>query len=454
MKIKNIKDIASKLEMLENKYNLFSILILKKIPFWMFIRPTIFEAILSDEGLSEGVSPNRNIGIKKILLTMYAGISGLFSLIKKNKADYLFFETPRRFEGGEPYLSPLYENIDPKKYIRFCYTEKWTYRDDNVVYLNLLKLIGLFVSILLSPLAIFFLPRKEFSNFKSALKELLPKNGSQFFYKMKYFECIYWYFIFIFILRVSTPKKVFIVSNTFFIPLIAACDKYDIETIEVQHGVISKYAPNYNVSSLHRRYFFPRKILLMGDGWKFINSFLPRGVSTKVLGSVFFKNKSVKKNREYVLFISQKNLRGYFLDFIKNNVNILNNYKIIYKLHPMEFGESDQIISMIPESISNNIKFIQDEVEIHTLLDKAIFQIGSYSTALLEGVQLKIPTLLIKTPLYYHLDFLVDKGVVLYSENSRDFEDFIISFENSIVNNKSDFFQQIDIGVINEVVSL
>ena len=92
MKIKNIKDIASKLEMLENKYNLFSILILKKIPFWMFIRPTIFEAILSDEGLSEGVSPNRNIGIKKILLTMYAGISGLFSLIKKNKADYLFFD--------------------------------------------------------------------------------------------------------------------------------------------------------------------------------------------------------------------------------------------------------------------------------------------------------------------------------------------------------------------------
>ena len=458
MKFRNIKEVNSYLEYVEDKYSVFKILIFNKIPYWVYIRPSIVISMHIKDGIGEDSFPAIGFNLKKILLTIRSGFSGVFFIIKKRKVRFLFFESPRRVLGKEPYLSPLYKNLNQKDYIRLCYTEKWSYDEKDVVYLNFHKLTAITIAGILSPFLPLFMGLERFKILKSSTYELLGSCNRINFYKIKYFECIYWYFFFSLMLKITKPKKVFIVSNTFFIPLIAVCDKLKIETVEVQHGVISKYVPNYNLPNLNRSYFFPNQLLLLGNGWQFVEEFFPKGTSTRVLGSMIFPKNSGRRqevNNEFILFISQKTSRKYFFEFMRNNIDVLKKYKIVYKLHPMEYEDRNIISNLIPLMLREGVKFIESEEDTATLISGAICQIGCHSTALLEGVQAGTLTLILKTPLHYYLDFLKSNFVKRVGVDRFDeLSELLDAVKDPALDNNIEYFSELDEEVINEIVSI
>lgn len=423
MEIKNIEDLYNFLNKKERENGVFSILMFKKIPIWAYLRPNLIEFAYKKYNLSENVAPIRKFTFLIVLRTIFSGIKSFFLQFKKRKAEFWFFETSRRIGGKEPYCQPIYERINKNRYKKFCYSEKWSY-EKGVLYLNFMKLVIMMISILLSPFLHFFLGNKR-NVLDSTVKSIIGDNS--FSYNQKYIECALWYIFFLFNVKIGKPKKVFIVSNTFFIPLIAVCDKYGIETIEIQHGVISRYSVNYNFERMSRKWFFPNRVLLLGKGWEFMKDYFPNGVETNIIGSKNIKNSKVKKRikRESILIISQKPIRKYLISFMNKNETTLLDCKIIFKLHPMEYNSKELISKEIPKLLQKNVTIIADEKSLNVLQEEITCQIGVYSTGILEGVQLNIPTLLVKTPLSNHVDFLKELNIRTTPLNKEELKSFI-----------------------------
>ncbi len=456
MEMNDLKDIYNFIKKFEAQYSIFDFRVLNGIPFWAYIRPSVAEEILINKHLIDAGSPSRGFTVRKIISTVYNGIADFLFLLKKRNVSYLFFETPRRIANKEPYLSPIYDKISSSKYIRFCYTEKWTYDEKNVLHLNFLKLIAIFISTCLSPLFFLFVGLRNNKLIINITNDL-NVNSKIWFYKMKFFELNFWYYVFLFTLKVTRPKKVFMVSSTFYIPLIAACDKLNILTYEIQHGIVSKYSFDYNFSELKRDFFFPSYLLLLGNEWNFVESFLPSGTKTRVLGSSIADeiNSRSRYDQNTILFISQKTIRKYIIDFINNNKWALENYKIVYKLHPMEYNDRELILSNIPKELKNNFQIIGNEATISELFNNSIVQIGSYSAAMLEGIQSGIPSLMIKTPLSNHLHFVQSSLMkTISSDIFNELEEYIKNSSTNTKSKKIEYYTEYNEDVLNEIITI
>lgn len=445
-----ISDVCKLIEDVEIKYNVFSVKTWKKIPFWPYIRPFLVNHLYIQEGLSDSIHKRKALNLISMTEAVINNFFGLFLFLRKKRARYWFFESSRRFEGKEPYTSSLYKNLRDSDYIKFCYSETWNYKGNNdVIFLNFVKLLIFTFSLLFQPFSVFFINKKDRTTLESSLADL-TNNWS---YKQKYFECLLWFVFYRLILMLSQPKKIFIVSNTFYIPLIAACEKYDIEVIEIQHGVISNYTLNYSFPNLCRDYFFPNRILLLGRSWLFIDKILPKYVNLQVLGTEYLAaNLKRKDNGSNILFISQKPIRNYLIEFINNNREILKTENILFKLHPMEYGDRPIIEDMIHPDLIKNISIIEEEKNISEVMEAAKCQIGSYSTSILEGVQCNIPTLIVNTPYSIHLDYLSKIGIEFVDTNEYE---GLSAFLTSITTNYNvSFFAELDESVIDEIITI
>tara|TARA_B110001469_G_C9638373_1_gene320481 strand:- start:614 stop:1987 length:1374 start_codon:yes stop_codon:yes gene_type:complete len=454
MIINNQKEAFDFLRKIEKKYSVFQFKIAKKTPFWAYVRPDILKIILFKSKLSDDNSiHSKKPDARGIWKSVFSGCTGFFKLLTNGRCDYVFFETPRRVDQVEPYLSPYYQDIKSCDYIRLCYTELWKFDDNKVIYLNFLKLIFIGISVFLSPLVYIFYHVKM-ERLYYAVKYLHDSSDRFWFYRIKFAEFLLWHYTFYMIFKLINPQKVFFSSSTFFIPIIAACDKLGIETVEVQHGLITKYSPEYNFSDLNRDGLFAQTLLLMGPSWLFVKDLLPKGVEVKSVGSLMFiKNGERVKNSRSILFISQKPYRKFFITFIRNNKSLLKNYNLIFKLHPMEYFDEQDIEDCMPTELKGKIQFVNNEFTMQQLHNSALCQIGCTSNALVEGVQRGVPTLILDTPLRFYLDFLNDVIIqVIPCSRFDSFSIFINKFTESN-ENKNIFFSPIDEKVVKEIVS-
>lgn len=450
MEIKNLKDINNTLLRIEKKHNLFSIKILNKIPVWTYLRTNLVEHMYVKYNLTEAVAPKRNFTFLVLLNTFFSGFLSFYLFFKKRKSSIWFIETSRRINGKEPYCQPIYDELNKESYSKFCYSETWNYNND-VIYLNFVKLFIMFLSILLSPFLSFFITSPNYKTLQCAIKDIIGDNSYNF--NQKYIECFLWYIFFNISFKINKPKKIFIVSNTFFIPLIAVCDKYSVETIEIQHGIMSKYTLNYNFPNLERKSFFPNKILLLGNSWSFMEKYFPKGVETLTLGSQNFNRKknNLKTENKSVLIVSQKPIRDYLISFLNSNKSILCDFKIYFKLHPMEVSMKKEILNNIHNCLHANLNIIGNEKSVNELQNIVACQIGAYSTALVEGVQYDLPTLLVKTPLSDHLHFLKNTGIKTTPINKTD---LILFLRSKHKNYNVEYFTGLKKQTIDEITSI
>ena len=258
------------------------------------------------------------------------------------------------------------------------------------------------------------------------------------------------------------PKKIFVVVAYQNFPIVAAAKDLGIEVIELQHGVIGKYHLGYSFPETSRLNgeinYFPDKILTFSDYW-IKEEFSPISLDNAIpIGFPYFDYQSrnfqnLKKNEKQILFISQ-GVIGKFLSEIGYQVACeLENYDIIYKLHP---GEYETWVNNYPELVKasqlSNVTVIDDnDTPLYKLLAESTYQIGAFSTAIYEGLKFNCKTFLLNSQGIEHVLDLVDEGYAFKFETADDLINNLESFEPRSYSIDF-FFKEYDKGLLEKVI--
>lgn len=282
------------------------------------------------------------------------------------------------------------------------------------------------------------------------------------------------------LLEKKNPKLVFLVVAYENKALIAACKKMNIEIIELQHGTISPYHLGYSYpersmklnNEIREIEYFPDKILSFGDYWKNASHYPIASNNIISMGFPYFEENSrtymkmaeEKLNQEsdnkQILFISQGVIGKYLSKLayeIAENGN--EDYQIIYKLHPGEYGTWRENYEYLNKAIDefDNFKVIDEsQPPLYELFAKSHYQIGAFSTAIYEGLAFNCKTFIIDVPGVEYLDDLIEKNIVKKVKDSEELIDYIIKDETNEIQfkeyDKDYFFKNYDKTVFKDLM--
>jgi hypothetical protein len=178
--------------------------------------------------------------------------------------------------------------------------------------------------------------------------------------------------------------------------LIAALKVLGIESIEVQHGLISRndfyYVYHEQFRAVAPLAFFPDKIVLYGTYWKDV---LSSGAEWKkdqlIVAGNYLANAREKKvdsiKKENIIFIgAQKNLAKQYTGYCIHLQNILtskgHNWRVVVKMHPLE-KTPDVYRNNLPK---HGIEVLGNESNLFDVLAKSRIQISIYSTTFFDAL--------------------------------------------------------------------
>lgn len=410
-KISTLKELYSILEKIENQENLFRKKI-EEIYFWKIIRFSLLCEIGIKVKLMRKTQDEKNINkIEKTKKLLLGTIISFFknNNFKKNIIVFEFndFKLYGNFEDEKNLLSKFYfdliekfkkEKIDfevvyPLYLEKEYRLEKNSYAEENYKYL-FFKIIG-FIKNKFN-LFKFSFEDKNYLNklrkyFEKEIDNLEILNEKNLRKILINFECEYKYYHNFF--RIKQPQKIYIICSYGKEALIAAAQDLNIEVIELQHGVITKYHIGYNFPDVKIPYF-PDKLLLWGEYWK-ANVDLPKNVKIELYGYPYLKRqhekyKNIEKNLNQVIFISQgtigKKLSEKAIEFVKENPQL----KVVYRLHPGEFLRWKKEYKDLYESRNLENLEISDnnEKNLYEYLFESEYLIGVNSTVIYEALNL------------------------------------------------------------------
>lgn len=229
-------------------------------------------------------------------------------------------------------------------------------------------------------------------------------------------------------LRKVQAKKVFIVCSYGKEGIISAAKDLGIETYEIQHGMISPLHMGYSFPGSTQVPYFPDNILLYGDFWKKEANYPVDESRLIVVGSPYTemqisKYSKYEREEDTILFISSgeygKQLSKLAIDFHNEHPNVI----VYYKLHPSEFGVWSDIYPYLKNI--DNIKVVEDKINLYELFARCSFLVGVNSTAIYES-------------------FALETKVILYNTvGIEDMAHIIKEFHLPIVNNSRELYNMI-----------
>jgi hypothetical protein len=362
----------------------------------------------------------------------------LYSIIIKNwlwapkRSDWLIFQHPRckRILGmyEDIYTDDLIDEIGINKcvVIEKPYQRRhYTPRRHQVFHIEFLSLfIKLFI-----PFLLLFYFKFDLSSVKNMIHDietyienelkqkiiLDAKNVRIFKIKTLYIN----YLSYLFMLKWLKPKKILIVVSYGYESLVWAASSLHIPIVELQHGVITTEHLGYSVPVNTTKKLFPDYLLLFGNYWKKSVDNFPLPAEHLVIfgypyfNKMFMANSNLIKKENQIVVISQGTIGAELSKFtIKLALIKKGIYKIIYKLHPGEWGRAKKIYSELYEAKEQGLLEVvdTDEPALYTLFCQSRWQIGVYSTALFEGIALGCQLILADLPGVEYMVPLLRKG--------------------------------------------
>ena len=436
-KLSSVKEICQLLEKIENQENLFRKKI-EEIYFWKIIRFSLFCEIGIKSKLMEKAHDERINKIKKSRKLFLGAIENFFKN-NNSKKKIIIFESDAYFKENKKILSKFYfnlieklkkEKVDfevvyPLFLEREYRLEKNSYAEENYKYL-FFKIIG-FIKNKFN-LFKFSFEDKNYLNklrkyFEKEIDNLEILNEKNLRKILINFECEYKYYHNFF--RIKQPQKIYIICSYGKEALIAAAQDLNIEVIELQHGIITKYHIGYNFLDVKIPYF-PDKLLLWGEYWK-ANVDLPKNVKIELYGYPYLKRqyekyKNIEKNLNQVIFISQgtigKSLSEKAIEFTKENPDL----KVVYRLHPGEFLRWEKEYKNLYENRNLENLEISDnnEKNLYEYLFESEYLIGVNSTVIYEALNLGIKVGVVNLFGYEDVEDLLQKDCVkLFNINEK-----------------------------------
>lgn len=257
-------------------------------------------------------------------------------------------------------------------------------------------------------------------------------------------------------------KMIFVVVAYENQAVVAAAKDLGIKVMELQHGTISDYHLGYSYPLKTRlggeiRYF-PDQILTFGDYWInegncpiSKNDIVPIGFPYFEVQSKDYMN--IQSDEHQILFISQGVIGKHLSQLAYQIADRLNNFKIIYKLHPGEYETWKQNYpDLVSASQLENFEVIDNsKVPLYKLFAESSYQVGAFSTAIYEGLMFNCKTFILDVPGVEYLEDLIKMGYVFKIEDSDDLINNLEEFE-PVDYDKNFFFKNFDKELLKGVI--
>lgn len=258
------------------------------------------------------------------------------------------------------------------------------------------------------------------------------------------------------------PKTVFVVVAYENQAVVAAAKDLGITVIELQHGTITDYHLGYSYPERTRLHgeirYFPDKILTFGDYW--INDETCPIDSENIIpiGFPYFEAQSkdfinIPANDNQILFISQGVIGKYLSKVACELSEKLDDYRIIYKLHPGEYATwKENYPELADADGKDNFEVIDNsETPLYQLFAQSGYQVGAFSTAIYEGLMFNCKTFILDVPGVEYLDDLINRNYVFKIEGSGDLLDNLEEFRPADYD-KNFFFKSLDKELLKSVI--
>jgi len=416
--------IVKKMINLEEKHNLFEMEV-NNVLFYQLIRMQLYYYIIGEKKIFN----KQDYSYKNIILTIYHILKEL--LTWKNRKKLLknhicIIQHSRKIDNKDIYTDYLKKIIKDYSILHQSSGQNYTLNKNSINYdYNLL------LKQILSFFRVSYPSRnKNVEKFITIFKEAFSLDDN--FKKNMYFYVqnqLNAYKVAKYFLKKTKFEKIIVVNSYGNQSIIYAANEQNIETIELQHGVINKNHLGYHFPKLKIKNLlsFPKKIILFGEFWKDKANYPVNSDQLISLGSPYFeenytKLKSKEKNNNSrVLVLSQQTMQKYILEFIKKIVLNEKSIKFTYKAHPKEDIKYAETF-VINNQLTENVKIVHGSKNIYNLFEQHGTQIGVFSTALYEGYSCKLKTGIIKAPGWESMKPLINYSNVYMVESITDFK--------------------------------
>lgn len=197
-------------------------------------------------------------------------------------------------------------------------------------------------------------------------------------------------------------------------PLIAAAKALGIRVTEVQHGMLYSRHFGYRYPVLPRAgrlEYFPDRFL----AWILETNHV--GVMPCEVGTIPFPSSDrlkrlragVVKEKDLMVVLSQPVVASRLAKALSDRRRALERFRLVIKLHPIELADARGRDAYQSLARSGNVS-IDDGTDLHSLLARAEYQLGVYSSALYEGLELGCQTLLLPLPGIEHMAELIESN--------------------------------------------
>lgn len=219
--------------------------------------------------------------------------------------------------------------------------------------------------------------------------------------------------IYINLFKIIKPKACIILVSYRKKGIVSAAKSLGIPTIELQHGLFTNYDMGYSFPGGNNIKTFPDYFFTFGEYWK-------QGIQLPIsenqiynIGYPHLDNRkslyaNIKKT-DTLIFISQGTIGKALSQFAVNlRQQAPKNIQIIYKLHP---GEYDRWQKEYPWLIDSSLEVIDSHAsDLYELFARSKWQVGVYSTAIIEGLAFGCNTYLVNLPGVTHMQSLINFG--------------------------------------------
>ena len=250
---------------------------------------------------------------------------------------------------------------------------------------------------------------KEELEIEFELEKIISGNSIQF--KTKYI-------LFKVLLKLKKIKEIYVVIAYGHTALVRAAKDLQIPVIELQHGVINQYHLGYHYPLTKEMDYFPDEILVWHSMWENSADFPLEQSKIKVNQNNHlekFKERCVRITEpDSILIISQGAIGELLSDYIYQNFERINKYKIYYKLHPGEFESSKNYKSLLKLDKKLNMEIIRNEKTVYELFEKVGNVVGVFSTALYEANYFKKKVFIVPISGFEYMSKLLEKENVEY----------------------------------------
>jgi hypothetical protein len=204
--------------------------------------------------------------------------------------------------------------------------------------------------------------------------------------------------------------------------LVAAAQDLGMATIELQHGLITRYHPAYHFAGRPHVPHAPDRLLMFGAFWETAAD-LPANVRTTVIGSEDIhraRAMPVERIDGRVVVLSQGTVGRRLLDTAVSLARCAPSCDVVFRPHPQQALGDDIYGAAARLGVPENFRIAGDHEDLYALLASASVQVGVYSTSLVEGMVLGARTIVLTAPGWEHFEDVVRDGDAALADTAEN----------------------------------